>query len=74
MQEKKKLHKLLSILLCFMLVAGMMPAMSLTAFATTTINTVKASGIKAPVAGESATDSSYKTVTLPSGQDRKSVV
>ena len=71
MQEKKKLHKLLSILLCFMLVAGMMPAMSLTAFATTTINTVKASGIKAPVAGESATDSSYKTVTLPSGQGYK---
>ena len=71
MKGTKGKHRLLSILLSLMLVVGLMPAMSLTAFATTTINTVKASGIKAPVAGESATDSSYKTVTLPSGQGYK---
>ena len=71
MKGTKRKHRLLSILLSLMLVVGLMPAMSLTAFATTTINTVKASGIKAPVAGESATDSSYKTVTLPSGQGYK---
>ena len=67
MKGTKRKHKLLSILLCFMLVAGMMPAMSTTAFATTTISKVEASGIKVPVPGESV-DSSYESVTLPSGQ------
>lgn len=66
MKGTKRKHRLLSILLCFMLVAGMMPAMSMTAFATTTISKVEASGIKAPVAGESV-DSSYESVTLPTG-------
>lgn len=66
MKGTKKKHRLLSILLSLMLVVGLMPAMSMTAFATATISIVEASGIKAPVAGESATDSSYKTVTLPS--------
>ncbi|MDD7719554.1 MAG: hypothetical protein PUJ11_08750, partial [Eubacteriaceae bacterium] len=67
MRERKKLHRMLSILLSFMLVAGMMPAMSMTVFATTTISKVEASGIKVPVPGESV-DSSYESVTLPSGQ------
>ena len=38
MQEKKKLNKLLSILLCFMLVAGMMPAMTQRAYAETALD------------------------------------
>ncbi|MDO4487101.1 MAG: hypothetical protein Q4C46_11030 [Bacillota bacterium] len=66
MKGTKRKHRLLSILLSLMLVVGMMPAMSLTAFATTTINTVEASGIKAPVAGESV-DGLYESVTLPPG-------
>lgn len=66
MKVTKKKHRLLSILLCLILVVGLMP---ITAFAdTTTIDTIEASAIKAPVAGESATDSSYKSVTLPSEQ------
>lgn len=65
MRERKKLHRMLSILLCFMLVAGMMPAMSTTVFAANTITTVEASGIRAPHEGESAASKAYKTVTLP---------
>lgn len=66
MKGTKRKHRLLSILLSLMLVVGLMPAMSLTAFATTTISKVEASGIKAPVVGESV-DSSYVSVTLPPG-------
>ena len=66
MKGTKRKHRLLSILLSLMLVVGLMPAMSTTVFAANTITTVEASGIKAPVAGESV-DSSYESVTLPSG-------
>ena len=72
MKGTKRKHRLLSILLSLMLVVGLMPAMSLTAFAANTITTVKASGIKVPVEGESienATDSNpYLNVKLPTGQ------
>lgn len=65
---KQKTHGLIGLLLCFVMVLGLMP---MTAFATSTITNVEASGIKAPQEGESATSKAYKTVTLPSNQGYK---
>lgn len=74
MKGTKRKHRLLSILLSLMLVVGLMPAMSGTAFADTTITNVTASGIKTPVAGESPNNDSYKSVTLGQGYTLKDVL
>lgn len=61
MKGTKRKHRLLSILLSLMLVVGLMPAMSLTAFAASEIKTLGVTGLSPIFDGESASDSGHKS-------------